>query len=101
MRVAISPSVFLSSLSISLVWPIIMSSLSLMPPLGMAVDSHAGRPDVELGMKQILWSPASAAEKWNLPDEEPALETTRWSLLKTSCWCCKFQWLARLLLLSG
>ena len=41
-------------------------------------------PDVDDGVKQILWSPASAAEKVKRPAEEPFWETTRWSLSNTS-----------------
>lgn len=36
-------------------------------------------------MKQILWSPESAALNVKRPDEEPFWETTRWSLSNTSC----------------
>lgn len=55
-----------------------------MPPLGFAIDSQPGRPLLDDGVKQILWSPASAAEKVKRPDEVPRWETTRWLLSKIS-----------------
>jgi hypothetical protein len=55
-----------------------------MPPLGLPAESQPLRPEVEDGVKQSLWSPDSAAEKWNLPDEEPFWVKTRWSLSKIS-----------------
>jgi hypothetical protein len=42
------------------------------------------RPLLEEGVKQILWSPDSAAVKVNLPEAPPRWETTRWSLSKVS-----------------
>lgn len=55
-----------------------------MPPLGFDMESQPVRPLLDEGMKQILWSPASAAEKVNRPEEVPRWETTRWLLSKTS-----------------
>jgi hypothetical protein len=55
-----------------------------MPPLGACAESHEERPDEDVGVKQILWSPDSWAVKVNRPEEEPRWETTRWSLSKTS-----------------
>ena len=45
-------------------------------------------PEDEDGVKQILWSPESAALKVKPPAEEPFWETTRWSLSNTSCHGC-------------
>ena len=84
-RVAISSNLDLSELSIALVSPIAMSRVSLMPPLGELRDSQFDRPLLEEGVKQILWSPASAAVKVNLPELLPRWDTTRWSLSKISC----------------
>lgn len=83
-RVVISCSLSLSSLSIWLVSPITMSRRSLMPPLGFVMESQPVRPLLDEGMKQILWSPASAAEKVKRPEEVPRWETTRWLLSKIS-----------------
>lgn len=55
-----------------------------MPPLGAVADSQLDRPLLDEGVKQILWSPASAAVKVNLPEAPPRWETTRWSLSKIS-----------------
>ena len=55
-----------------------------MPPLWFAVLSQPERPDVDEGVKQILWLPDSAAEKVKRPAEDPRCETTRWSLSKIS-----------------
>jgi hypothetical protein len=54
--------------------------------LGDDTDSQLDRPLLEEGVKQILWSPDSAAVKVNLPEAPPRWETTRWSLSKVSCW---------------
>ena len=75
----------LSLLSISLVSPIARSSVSLMPPWGCRAESQPVPPDDEEGVKQILWSPESAALNVKRPAEEPFWETTRWSLSNTSC----------------
>jgi len=83
-REARSSSLFLSELSIALVSPIAMSSVRRMPPLGSAVVSQLDLPLLELGVKQIWWSPCSAAVNVNLPVWLPRCETTRWSLSKTS-----------------
>lgn len=80
-----SSSFDLSVLSISLVSPMIRSNCSLIPPLGLDTLVHPLRPDVDEGVKQILWLPDSADEKVNRPDDEPRCETTRWSLSKISC----------------
>ena len=72
-----SSSFDLSVLSISLVSPMTRSSFSLMPPLGLDEESHEERPEEDEGVKQILWSPASAAEKVKRPADEPRWETTR------------------------
>ena len=72
-----SSSLVLSELSISLVSPMTRSRFILMPPLGFVVESQEERPELEDGVKQILWSPDSAAEKVNRPDDEPRWETTR------------------------
>jgi len=61
-----------------------MSRDRRMPPLGEAADSQLERPLLDEGVKQILWSPASAAVKVNLPEAPPRWETTRWSLSKIS-----------------
>lgn len=82
--VAMSSSFPLSVLSISLVSPMTKSSISLIPPFSLALLVHPLRPEVELGVKQILWLPASADENVKRPDEEPFWETTRWSLSKIS-----------------
>lgn len=74
----------LSVLSIALVSPIAKSSVNLMPPMGWRADSQPVEPEFEEGVKQILWSPDSAALKVKRPDEEPFCETTRWSLSNTS-----------------
>jgi len=62
---------FLSELSIALVSPIATSSVSLMPPLGWDSDSQLALPLPEVGVKQILWSPCSAAVNVNFPLELP------------------------------
>ncbi len=86
----------LSVLSIALVSPIAKSRVSLIPPIGCRAESQPEPPDVDEGVKQILWSPESAALKVKRPDEEPFCETTRWSLSNTSYrafnMCC---WLER------
>jgi hypothetical protein len=61
----------LSLLSIWLVSPITRSRVSLMPPLGFLAESHEVRPELEDGVKQSLWSPASAAEKVKRPEAAP------------------------------
>lgn len=61
-----------------------MSRVRRMPPLGDETESQLDRPLLEEGVKQILWSPASAAVKVNLPEPPPFWETTRCSLSKTS-----------------
>lgn len=58
-----SCSLSLSELSIALDSPMVMSRVSLMPPLGLEVLSQAVLPLSEDGVKQILWSPASCAVK--------------------------------------
>lgn len=65
--------------------PMVMSKVSLMPPLGLAVLSQPVFPLSELGVKQILWSPASAAVKVKRPPEPPFCDTMRWLLSKSSC----------------
>jgi hypothetical protein len=72
-------------LSIWLVSPIARSSVSLMPLGPWDCDSQDDLPLFEDGMKQILWSPESAAVNVKRPDEAPFWEITRWSLSKTSC----------------
>ena len=52
--------------------------------MGAVADSQLERPLLDEGVKQILWSPASADVKVNLPEEPPRWETTRWSLSKIS-----------------
>lgn len=84
MRVVMSSSLDLSVRSISLVSPMTTSSCSLMPPLGLETLVQPLRPDVDDGVKQILWLPDSAAEKVKRPDDEPRWETTRWLLSKIS-----------------
>lgn len=64
------------------------SSVSLMPPLGLLADSQPVRPEFDEGVKQSLWSPASAAEKVKRPAAAPRWETTRWSLSKISWQAC-------------
>jgi len=72
----------------ALVSPIAMSSVRRMPPFGADTDSQLLRPLDDEGVKHILWSPASAEVKVNLPEGPPRWETTRWSLSKTSwMWC--------------
>jgi hypothetical protein len=61
----------LSLLSIWLVSPITKSRVNLMPPLGFLAESHEVRPELDEGVKQILWSPASAAEKVKRPEADP------------------------------
>lgn len=58
-----SCSLSLSELSIALDSPMVMSRVSLMPPLGLEVLSQPLLPLSEDGVKQILWSPASCAVK--------------------------------------
>jgi hypothetical protein len=50
-----------------------------------STESQALLPELDEGVKQILWSPESAAVKVNRPDDAPFCETTRWSLSKISC----------------
>lgn len=83
-RVARSAILDLSLLSMAEVSPMAMSRVRRMPPLGWAMLSQEERPLEEEGVKQILWSPASAAVKVNLPEGPPRWETTRWSLSKIS-----------------
>lgn len=80
-----SISLSLSELSITLVSPIVMSRVSLMPPLGLDVLSQPVLPLLDEGVKQILWSPASWAVNVNLPPEAPFCVTIRWLLSKSSC----------------
>lgn len=61
----------------TLVSPMVMSKVSLMPPLGLAVLSQPVLPLSEVGVKQILWSPASAAVKVKRPPEPPLCDTMR------------------------
>ena len=62
----------LSVLSISLVAPMAMSRVSFTPPTPAPPFNQP--PAVELeGVKQILWSPLSAAVKVNLPVDDPRL----------------------------
>jgi hypothetical protein len=75
----------LSALSRALVSPMARSRVSLMPPMCESTESQLLEPEVDEGVKQILWSPESAAVKVKRPDEEPFWETTRWSLSKVSC----------------
>ena len=83
-RVARSSILDLSPPSSALVSPMATSSVRRMPPLGAVADSQLDRPLLDEGVKQILWSPASAAVKVNLPEAPPRWETTRWSLSKIS-----------------
>lgn len=83
-RVAKSLSFSLSELSITLVSPMATSSVSRIPPLGEERDIQLFFPLVDDGVKQILWSPASAAVKVNLPVVPPRWETTRCSLSNIS-----------------
>ena len=80
---AISLSFPLSALSIELVSPIAKSKFKRTLPWGAPPESHPPdeAPD---GVKQMRWSPESAAEKVNLPVEPPRVLTTRWSLSKVS-----------------
>jgi hypothetical protein len=55
-----------------------------MPPIGCSALSHPVDPEFDDGVKQILWSPLSAAVKVKRPEEDPRCETTRWSLSKSS-----------------
>lgn len=55
-----------------------------MPPFLFLVLCQALRPEVDDGVKQSLWSPASAAVKVKRPSLLPRCETTRWSLSKIS-----------------
>lgn len=48
-----------------------------MPPFGEPTESQPDRPDVEMGLKQSLWSPASEEEKVNFPEESPFWVKTR------------------------
>lgn len=79
-----SCSLSLSELSIALDSPMVMSSVSLMPPLGFEVLSQPVLPLSEDGVKQILWSPASCAVKVKRPPEPPFCETMRWLLSNSS-----------------
>lgn len=63
--------------SISLVSPMTMSRVRRMPPFGEPTESQPDRPDVEMGLKQSLWSPASEEEKVNFPEESPFWVKTR------------------------
>lgn len=76
-RVVMSWILLLSLLSIWLVSPITRSSVNLIPPFWFLVDSQPGRPEVDEGVKQTLWSPESAAEKVKRPEAWPRWETTR------------------------
>lgn len=67
----------LSVLSMALVSPIARSSVSLIPPMGCKAESQPVEPELEEGVKQILWSPESAALKVKRPEAEPFWETTR------------------------
>jgi hypothetical protein len=67
----------------ALVSPMAKSSVNLTPPRACPLN-HPVLPVECEGVKQILWSPASAAVKVKRPVEEPFWETTRWSLSKTS-----------------
>lgn len=67
----------MSVLSIALVSPIAKSKVNLIPPIGCKAESQPVDPEFEDGVKQILWSPESAALKVKRPDEEPFCETTR------------------------
>jgi hypothetical protein len=60
------------------------SNVSLTPPRAWPLN-HPVLPVECEGVKQILWSPASAAVKVKRPVDEPFWETTRWSLSNTSC----------------
>ena len=53
--------------------------------MGCKAESHPWPPELEEGVKQILWSPESAAVNVKRPDDEPFWVTTRWSLSNTSC----------------
>jgi hypothetical protein len=48
-----------------------MSSVSLIPPVGCRAESQPLEPEVDEGVKQILWSPESAALKVKRPADEP------------------------------
>jgi hypothetical protein len=80
----ISPIFSLSSLSILLVSPIARSRVILTPPRDCP-PSQPECPDACEGVKQILWSPESAAVNVKRPSAEPLCEMTRWSLSKISC----------------
>lgn len=80
-----SSSLSLSALSITLVSPMVISRVSLMPPLGLEVLNQPVLPLSEEGVKQILWSPASCAVKVKRPPEPPFCVTMRWLLSKSSC----------------
>jgi len=61
----------LSVLSIALVSPMARSRVSLMPPIGCKAESQPAEPELDEGVKQILWSPESAALKVKRPAEDP------------------------------
>jgi hypothetical protein len=48
-----------------------------MPPIGWRAESQPEEPEFDEGVKQILWSPDSAAVKVKRPDEEPFWLMTR------------------------
>ena len=55
-----------------------------MPPLGPPELSQPPPVVACEGVKQILWSPASAAVNVNFPSDRAFCPTTRWSLSNTS-----------------
>ena len=83
-RVARSWILDLSPDSMALVSPMAMSRVRRMPPLGDERESQFDRPELDDGVKQILWSPASAAVNVNFPEAPPRWLTTRWSESKIS-----------------
>ena len=74
----------LSVLSMALVSPITRSRFSRMPPTGCPPLSQPPAAAADDAVKQILWSPESAALKVKRPALDPRCETTRWSLSKVS-----------------
>lgn len=73
----------LSELSIWLVSPVARSNVSLTPPTAWPLRSQPPLVICE-GVKQMRWSPESAALKVNRPSELPRVLTTRWSWSKSS-----------------
>lgn len=80
----ISESLPLSVLSIWLVSPVARSNDNLIPPTGIPLANQPPSVPACAGVKQIRWSPDSAALNVKRPSEEPRVFTTRWSFWKVS-----------------